>query len=208
MINLYTVLTFLIVYFICSINPAIEICKRKTGEDIRKLGSGNAGTANAMRVLGTPLGILVIILDEVKVFVSFFIMLLISKLFGNSVDTTFKTIFILASIIGHCFPIYYGFRGGKGVIVGITTVAIFDPTNAVICIIAGLLVLLFTRTVSMGTLAGSILYLIISFVNRYDYIVAVLIAEAIVMFKHRSSIYRILTKQEQKFKKKGRIKYE
>ena len=200
MINLYTVLTFLIVYFICSINPAIEICKRKTGEDIRKLGSGNAGTANAMRVLGTPLGILVIILDEVKVFVSFFIMLLISKLFGNSVDTTFKTIFILASIIGHCFPIYYGFRGGKGVIVGITTVAIFDPTNAVICIIAGLLVLLFTRTVSMGTLAGSILYLIISFVNRYDYIAAVLIAEAIVMFKHRSSIYRILTKQEQKFK--------
>ncbi len=200
MINLYTVLTFLIVYFICSINPAIEICKRKTGEDIRKLGSGNAGTANAMRVLGTPLGILVIILDEVKVFVSFFIMLLISKLFGNSVDTTFKTIFILASIIGHCFPIYYGFRGGKGVIVGITTVAIFDPTNAVICIIAGLLVLLFTRTVSMGTLAGSILHLIISFVNRYDYIVAVLIAEAIVMFKHRSSIYRILTKQEQKFK--------
>ena len=181
MINLYTVLTFLIVYFICSINPAIEICKRKTGEDIRKLGSGNAGTANAMRVLGTPLGILVIILDEVKVFVSFFIMLLISKLFGNSVDTTFKTIFILASIIGHCFPIYYGFRGGKGVIVGITTVAIFDPTNAVICIIAGLLVLLFTKTVSMGTLAGSILYLIISFVNRYDYIVAVLIAEAIVM---------------------------
>lgn len=200
MINLYTVLTFLIVYFICSINPAIEICKRKTGEDIRKLGSGNAGTANAMRVLGTPLGILVIILDEVKVFVSFFIMLLISKLFGNSVDTTFKTIFILASIIGHCFPIYYGFRGGKGVIVGITTVAIFDPTNAVICIIADLLVLLFTRTVSMGTLAGSILYLIISFVNGYDYIVAVLIAEAIVMFKHRSSIYRILTKQEQKFK--------
>ena len=200
MINLYTVLTFLIVYFICSINPAIEICKRKTAEDIRKLGSGNAGTANAMRVLGTPLGILVIILDEVKVFVSFFIMLLISKLFGNSVDTTFKTIFILASIIGHCFPIYYGFRGGKGVIVGITTVAIFDPTNAVICIIAGLLVLLFTRTVSMGTLAGSILYLIISFVNGYDYIVAVLIAEAIVMFKHRSSIYRILTKQEQKFK--------
>lgn len=200
MINLYTVLTFLIVYFICSINPAIEICKRKTGEDIRKLGSGNAGTANAMRVLGTPLGILVIILDEVKVFVSFFIMLLISKLFGNSVDTTFKTIFILASIIGHCFPICYGFRGGKGVIVGITTVAIFDPTNAVICIIAGLLVLLFTKTVSMGTLAGSILYLIISFVNRYDYIVAVLIAEAIVMFKHRSSIYRILTKQEQKFK--------
>lgn len=200
MINLYTVLSFLIVYFICSINPAIEICKRKTGEDIRKLGSGNAGTANAMRVLGTAHGILVIILDELKVFASFFIMLLLTKLFGKEVDTTFKTIFILSSIIGHCFPIYYGLRGGKGVIVGITTIAIFDPTNAVICIIAGLLVMLFTRTVSMGTLAGSILYVIISFVNKYDYIVAVLIAEAIVMFKHRNSIYRIMTKQEHKFK--------
>lgn len=200
MVNLYTILSFLIVYFICSVNPSIEICKRKTGEDIRKLGSGNAGTANAMRVLGKPLGILVIILDELKVFVSFFLMLLLTKLFGNTIDTTFKTIFILASIIGHCFPIYYGFRGGKGVIVGITTIAIFDPTNAVVCIIAGLVVLLFTRTVSMGTLAGSILYVIISFVNGYDYIVAVLIAEAIVMFKHRSSIYRIITKQEHKFK--------
>ena len=50
-INIYTVLTFLFTYFVCSINPAIEICKKKTGQDIRKLGSGNAGSANAMRVL-------------------------------------------------------------------------------------------------------------------------------------------------------------
>ncbi|MDD3303854.1 MAG: glycerol-3-phosphate acyltransferase [Clostridia bacterium] len=200
MIDFYTILTFLVVYLICSINPAIEVCKRKTGEDIRKLGSGNAGTANAMRVLGTPLGTLVIILDELKVFVSFFLMMLITKLFGHEIDTAFKVIFILASIIGHCFPIYYGFRGGKGVIVGITTMAIFDPTNAAICIIAGLVVLLFTKTTSMATLAGSILYVIISFVHGYDYIWAVIIAEAIVMFKHRGSIYRILTRQEHKFK--------
>lgn len=50
-IDIYTILTFLFTYFICSINPAIEICKKKTGQDIRKLGSGNAGSANAMRVL-------------------------------------------------------------------------------------------------------------------------------------------------------------
>ena len=54
--TVYMVVAFIITYLICSVNPAIEICKLKTGEDIRKLGSGNAGTANAMRVLGKPLG--------------------------------------------------------------------------------------------------------------------------------------------------------
>ena len=61
--TVYMVVAFIITYLICSVNPAIEICKLKTGEDIRKLGSGNAGTANAMRVLGKPLGTVVIICD-------------------------------------------------------------------------------------------------------------------------------------------------
>ena len=70
--SVYTVIIFLIAYFICSINPAIIICKLKTGEDIRRLGSGNTGTANTMRVLGKPLGILVTILDICKVFITLF----------------------------------------------------------------------------------------------------------------------------------------
>ena len=69
--SLYKISIFLITYLICSINPAIEKRKKKTGEDIRKLGSGNAGTANAMRVLGKPLGTIVVLLDIAKVFLSF-----------------------------------------------------------------------------------------------------------------------------------------
>ena len=76
--NFYTVCIFIITYLICSINPAIIICKLKTGEDIRKLGSGNAGTANAMRILGKPLGILVIICDVLKVFIAFAFIYIIS----------------------------------------------------------------------------------------------------------------------------------
>ena len=68
--KIFSIIVFFISYLICSINPAIEICKKKTGEDIRKLGSGNAGSANAIRVLGKPLGSLVIILDILKVIIN------------------------------------------------------------------------------------------------------------------------------------------
>lgn len=200
MINFYTVTVFLVIYLICSVNPAIILCKIKTGEDIRKLGSGNAGSANAMRVLGRLTGTLVIILDEVKVFVALFLGSIVSKLFGYGFDDpTFQSIVILATVIGHCFPIYYGLRGGKGVIVGITVIAILDPRNALICAIAGVVILLVTRTVSVATLSGLILYVIISVVMGYEYLVPVLISSAIIMYKHRQSIYRILTKQEGKF---------
>lgn len=199
MINFYTVCIFLVIYLICSVNPAIIICKKKTGEDIRKLGSGNAGSANAMRVLGRLLGLVVVILDIAKVFVSYYIAIFISKLFNHEIDVTFKTIFILASVIGHCFPVYYGFRGGKGVIVGITVMAILEPQTAIICVISGLIVMLFTRTVAIGTLSGLVLYVIIALVTGHEYLTAVIISSLIIMFKHRQSIQRILTKQEHKF---------
>ena len=81
MLDLYTIAIFLIMYLICSINPAIIICKLKTGEDIRKLGSGNAGSANAMRVLGKPLGLVVVIFDVLKVFAAYYICAWIAKIF-------------------------------------------------------------------------------------------------------------------------------
>lgn len=198
--NFYIILIFLITYLICSINPAIEICKRKTGEDIRNLGSGNAGSANAMRVLGRVFGTLVIVLDIIKVFLSYFITSKMTKMFGYTTDmTTFKNVFILASIIGHCFPVYYKFRGGKGVIVGMSIASILEPKIAIICIISALIIMIFTRTIAKGTIAGTMLYAIIALVMGYDYIVAVAIAVAIILFKHRASIQRILAKQEQKF---------
>lgn len=198
--KLYIMLIFSITYLICSVNPAIEICKRKTGEDIRKLGSGNAGTANAMRVLGRVLGTIVILLDIGKVFLSYAIAVFITHRFGYSIEmTTFKTVLILATIIGHCFPIYYKFVGGKGVVVGMTLMAILDTKIVLICIISALVVILATRTVAKGTLAGTVLYFIISLVLGCDYIAAVTIGTAIVIFKHRQSIQRILTKQEHKF---------
>ncbi len=197
--NMYEIVIFLITYLICSINPAIEICKRKTGEDIRNLGSGNAGTANAMRVLGRPLGALVVVLDILKVYISFYVITAIGSIFKQDTDYILKSIFIVASVVGHCYPIYYGFKGGKGVIVGITAGVILNDQFALVCIIVALVIILVTRLVALGTICGVILYNIMSFVMMARFIVPVLIVSCIIMFKHRASIQRLITRQEERF---------
>lgn len=196
--TVYMVVAFTITYLICSVNPAIEICKLKTGEDIRKLGSGNAGTANAMRVLGKPLGTVVIICDILKVFISLAIVYVIGKIFKQDISVMLKSVFILAAVIGHCYPIYYKFRGGKGVIVGMTTAFILDAKTALICMIVGVIVILITRTVAMGTLIGTIVYVVITIFSVKECVIPVIIACSIIMFKHRANIKRILTRQEEK----------
>lgn len=196
---MYKFIVFVVTYLICSINPAIEICKKKTGEDIRKLGSGNAGTANAMRVLGRPLGILVVILDISKVYFSFYMVNMISKLFESSSQYELKSMFIIATVIGQCFPIYYKFRGGKGVVVGITAGFILNQKVAIVCLVFSLIVIIITKIIAMGTLLGVILYVIMSLVMMNEYLFPVLVVCGIILFKHRASIQRILTKQEEKF---------
>lgn len=196
--TVYMVVAFIITYLICSVNPAIEICKLKTGEDIRKLGSGNAGTANAMRVLGKALGTVVIICDILKVFISLAIVYVIGKIFKQDISVMLKSVFILAAVIGHCYPIYYKFRGGKGVIVGMTTAFILDAKTALICMIVGVIVILITRTVAMGTLIGTIVYVVITIFSVKECVIPVIIACSIIMFKHRANIKRILTRQEEK----------
>lgn len=196
--TVYKIFVFFITYLICSINPAIILCKIKTGEDIRKLGSGNAGTANAMRVLGKPLGILVIICDILKVFVSFSITYFIGSIFKQDTNVALKSVFIVSAVIGHCYPIYYKLKGGKGVIVGMTTAYILDPKTACICTIVGLIILLVTRMVAMGTFLGTLTYVIITIFSVKEFILPVIIACAIIMFKHRANVKRILTAQEEK----------
>lgn len=198
--SIYTVFIFIVAYLICSINPAILICKLKTGEDIRKLGSGNAGPTNCMRVLGKPLGVLVIILDVIKVLASYKILLLFNKLFGVEFSDFVKSAFILGTIVGDCFPAYYNLRGGKGIVAGIVVIALLDPQAALICFVSSLIIILCTKTISVGTLAGLILYVIVSIIMKKEYIFAIIIVALIITFKHRANIYRIFTKQEGKMK--------
>ncbi len=196
--NLYTVSIFLITYLICSINPAIEICKLKTGEDIRKLGSGNAGTTNAMRVLGKVLGSVVFILDIAKVFIAYGVVFGVGKIFSQDTTVTLNSVFLVAAVVGHCYPIYYKFKGGKGVVAGFVAILIINKEIAIVCLISAVLVIVITRIVSMGSLEGVILLDIMTIVMIREYIIPVLIVSAIIIFKHKNNIERIIQGQENK----------
>lgn len=195
--NTYTIFVFLITYLICSISPSIILCKKITGEDIRNLGSGNAGTTNAIRVLGKPIGFLVFVLDIVKVLISYGAMIGLASIFKESFDFGLQ-VFIVASVLGHCYPIYYTFKGGKGVAVSIVVAFLINSQLALVCVIAGIFIILITRMVSLASIAGIILFDIMIFVMMPKLLVPVFIISCIILFKHRSNIERILEGQENK----------
>ncbi len=196
--NLYTISIFLITYLICSISPSIEICKIKKGEDIRNLGSRNAGTTNAIRVMGKFWGIVVFLLDILKVFISYGIIYFIGKTFNQDINVTLKSIFIVAATLGHCYPIYYSFKGGKGVAVTLAASFILDYKVALVCLIVGILLIIITRMVSIGSVGGIILFVIITFVMNKEYIIPNIIVSIIILLKHRTNIIRIMQGKENK----------
>jgi len=195
---IYNIAFFAITYLICSISPAIEICKMKTGEDIRNLGSGNAGTTNSIRVLGKLMGFVVFILDVLKVVVSYGVILGVAKMFKQDTETMFNSLFMVAAVAGHTYPIYYGLRGGKGVVALLVAAIIVDVQIALVCIIAAIIIILITRMVSAGSIGGVILFNIVTFVMLPEYILSVFIVSLIVIFKHRKNIVRIMHGEENK----------
>lgn len=108
--------------------------------------------------------------------------------------------FIIASIIGHCFPVYYKFRGGKGVIVSTALALILNYKYAVICIIVCAIVYIITRIPSTATLSGVVLYLILIIVMDFEYTIPVGLTTLIILFKHRNNVKRLFQRQENIFK--------
>lgn len=196
---------FLIAYLISAINPSIIIGKRLKGIDIRNEGSGNAGTTNAIRTLGTGLGILVFMLDIVKVLISYAVIYLLSILFSFAFTENLKSIYIVGSVIGHCYPIYYGFKGGKGVTTFLVSMMIVDYRATLVCLVVGLIIIALTRWVSLGSLSGVVLSLILGiFIETSFNYMFVAIAVLIICIRHRENIKRIINKTENKlsFRKK------
>ena len=148
------VIIFIAAYLICSINPAIIISKKVIGTDIRKVGSGNAGTTNALRTMGKGWGALVFILDCFKVVVSYWVMLALVNLFADGVTSASKSFYLVGSIIGHCYPIYYSFRGGKGVAAMLIACSLIAPKPALVCIIVGIIIIIVGRMVSLGSVSA------------------------------------------------------
>ena len=193
------IFSFVIAYLIAAINPAIVISKRVLKQDIRELGSKNAGTTNAIRTMGKGIGALVFILDLLKVVVSYGIILLVGWIFKEQISPVTKSIYMLASVLGHSYPVYYGFKGGKGVAVFLMSAIVVDAKIAGICILIGVVVIAISRMVSLGSIIGSITLVIIDIFmdTNYSFIIA-LITVAVVVYNHRTNIQRIIAGKENK----------
>ncbi len=181
-------------YLLGSLSFAIIICKLTLGKDIRTYGSGNAGLTNAYRTMGAGKTVLVLVGDIAKAAVALAVAGMLAGMLGKLIAGIFV-------ILGHVFPVYFGFRGGKGVLVGATMLAFLDWRIFVIALGLFFIAVILTKWVSLGSIVGAISFPISMQVFYQDIRLTVISAcmAAAVIFMHRSNIKRILTGTENKF---------
>lgn len=194
------ILVALVAYLIGSINFAIIFSKKFAGFDLRERGSKNAGTTNVLRTVGKKAAILTLICDILKGVVSVLLAMLVAKIWTETDLEILKYLAGLMAIIGHTYPIYYGFKGGKGVATSLGVLLIVNPQIGLICLVFELTIMAFTRWVSLGSILAAILFPILTIFmvdNMGAKIISILIG-ALVVFNHRTNISRLKNGTENK----------
>ena len=205
-------LLFIVVfsYLLGSIPFGIIISKLWKGIDIREHGSKNPGATNVYRVVGPVPALLVLILDIGKGLAA---TLLISRIFVGQPFLNPVSLMILAGIaviLGHVFPVFVGFKGGKGVATGLGVLISLAPVETVIALLLFLIIVGITRYVSLGSLSSATFILLALVFEKYylhkpvslELLATVLVLTIFIFYTHRSNIKRLLNGTENKFGKK------
>lgn len=188
------ILTLLISYFVGTISGSYIIGNLFLNKDIRKYGSGNAGTTNAMRVLGKKAGVLTFLIDFLK---GALVTLIIRRIFGDE----FVPLAILGAVIGHDFPFYMKFKGGKGVATTLGALALFNFQLTLICYVVWVLGTVLTKMVSVGSILFFVSIIIVySFMSNLamSNILIIDIIALIGIIRHKDNIKRIIAGNENK----------
>ncbi len=202
--NIWISIGFLILaYLLGSVSSAVWLGKIMRGVDVRELGSGNAGFANVIRNLGPWVGIPVLIIDTLKGYFAVQLAFLIPGIDSGSEQLQmWQILFGIAALIGHLFPIYTGFRGGKGVATGLGIVLALYPVGALLSFVVFLIAFLASRYWSLGSMMAGIsfpLFVLLLFpgsnapLSIFSWIVA-----AVLLITHQKNIDRILKGKERK----------
>lgn len=206
MLTSINVLLLLVSYLLGSIPFSIIAGKLIKGIDIREFGSGNAGATNTFRVLGKKAGIPVLILDVLKGYLAVSLVLFTSYISASEPYINLQLAFGIACVLGHVFPIYVGFRGGKGVATLLGFMIAVFPEAALISILVFLITLLFSKYVSLGSILAGICF---PFGVYYlsDYVVPTMMIFAIfvpilLIATHQRNIERLVRGEEKKVKLK------
>ena len=204
-----------IAYLIGSINFSVILSKKMAGFDIREKGSGNAGSTNMLRAVGKKAAALTLVCDILKGVVSIFLAMILGNIIQNVDKELLVQIAGIAVVLGHTFPIFFGFKGGKGVATSLGVLILSNWQIGLICLVFALVLMALTRMVSLGSCAAAVLFPVLTlFINdNYTvltdgkngnvYFIYSVILAIIVLYNHRSNIKRILNGTENKlsFKK-------
>ncbi len=198
-------LLIILAYLIGSIPTAVWVSKHFFGIDIRDYGSGNAGATNTYRVLGSKWGTIVMIVDMLKgvIATSLYIILPYYTVQSHEVDRTNIMIGLgLAAVLGHIFPIWANFKGGKGVATLFGMILAIQPIVAASCVGVFLVVLYLTRFVSLSSILSSVAFAVfILFIFNDDvqlYRIFSVAVALMVILTHQKNINRILKGTESK----------
>ena len=205
------VLMLIVGYLLGSLSFSIIFTKIFAKTDVRDHGSGNAGFTNTIRTAGKKVGILVFICDALKAVVAILIAMAVAKWlpFDNYVQYG-KFAAALGAVLGHNFPLYYGFRGGKGIVVSIAIIYSLNWITGCFTLGAFLVVFAITGIVSLSSLTGALAVMIATAVMYFCNWAGVeivqlslmLVMGVLAIYMHRGNIKRLLNGTESSFKKK------
>ncbi len=200
----YYTLAILAAYLLGSLSTAVWISKVFYGLDIRDYGSGNAGATNVFRVLGKKAGIPTMIIDMAKGWAAIKIALFFSGtlIIGSNAYINFQLALGAAAVLGHLFPIYANFKGGKGVATLFGIGIAIHPLATLLAFAIFIIVLLTTRYVSLGSMIAGIMFpvfvILVFKTTALSLILFSIFVAIALIFTHRKNIIRLLKKEESK----------
>ncbi len=214
------IIMLVVPYLLGGINTSIIVTKIRTGKDIREMGSGNAGLTNSLRTQGKAVAGIVLLGDVLKAVIAVFAVKLAFLLIGG-IDTTdvslgmnwVNYVAILMVVVGHVFPVYYHFKGGKGVLAAISAIFAVDWRSAVILLSIFIILVAITRYVSLGSCIASSMFCVTALIFTFfidgdpsGIINSILggLTAALIIFMHRGNIHRLLTHTEKKLGEKAK----
>ncbi len=210
------ILLIIFAYLIGSIPSSVWIGKRFYGIDVREHGSGNAGFTNTLRVLGWKAGLPVFLIDVLKGYIAVSIIRLTEVYISGTADfVNYQLILGAAAVLGHIFPVYVGFKGGKGVATLLGLLLAIQPQPTLICIGIFVVVFLTTRYVSLSSMIAGISFpILIIFVFKTtisSLVIFSMIVSILLILTHQKNIERLLNREESKakiVKKRGKSRFK
>lgn len=196
---LLKVAIFILAYLVGSIPTAFWYAKYFHGINIREHGSGNVGATNSLRVLGKKAGILVLILDLLKGLLP----VLLARQLGFAEEETFLV--GIVSIVGHIWPIFANFKGGKGIATSLGVILAVSPMGAVISIVVFISIVVLTKYVSLGSILAGFAFGLYFIIFGSDQTFMSIIAFALfllLVYTHRENINRLMAGTESKISSK------